>query len=74
MPIHMTEKLNKIKKSARILSQKLGRMPKILELATHAGMSQSQVLQLLEYKQNKAISLDTLIEPIWDLTKGLQVA
>ncbi len=70
MPIHLTEKLNKIKKSARILSQKLGRMPKILELATHAGMSQSQVLQLLEYKHNAAISLDILINEGQDTTLG----
>jgi RNA polymerase nonessential primary-like sigma factor len=46
IPIHTIEKLNKVKKSVRILSQKLGRTPNVRELAAEAQMSQEQVLQL----------------------------
>lgn len=70
IPIHITEKLNKIKKSVRILSQKLGRTPNVSELAAEARMSQSQILQLLEFKQNMAISLDTPVGVEQDTTLG----
>lgn len=70
MPIHMTEKLNKIKKAARTLSQKLGRMPNVEELAASTQMTQEQVLQLFESKQKNAISLDTLISEGQDTTLG----
>lgn len=68
--IHITEKLNKIKKSTRILSQKLGRTPNVLELAQEAQMTVEQILQLLEHKQKAAISLDTLVGVEKDTTLG----
>lgn len=68
IPIHITEKLNKIKKSVRILSQKLGRTPNVRELAAEAQMSVEQILQLLEHKQKEAISLDTLVGVEQDTT------
>lgn len=70
IPIHTVEKLNKIKKVARILSQKLGRMPQIRELALEAQMSEEQVRWLLESKQKSAVSLDTLIGEGQDTTLG----
>lgn len=70
MPRHITEKLNKIKKAARTLSQKLGRMPNVEELAASTQMSQEQVIQLFESKQKNAISLDTLISEGQDTTLG----
>lgn len=70
IPIHTTEKLNKIQKAARILSQKLGRMPNVQEIAAESGMSQEQVLSLLECNQKKATSLDALIGEGQDTTLG----
>jgi RNA polymerase nonessential primary-like sigma factor len=70
IPLHTIEKLNKIKKSARILSQKLGRTPNLRELAAESGMSVEQILQLLEHKQKEAISLDTLVGVEQDTTLG----
>ncbi len=70
IPIHTIEKLNKVKKSVRILSQKLGRTPNVRELAAEAQMSQEQVLQLFEHKQKAAISLDTLVGVEKDTTLG----
>lgn len=70
IPIHTVEKLNKIKKAARILSQKLGRMPQIRELALETQMSEEQVRLLLESKQKSAVSLDTLIGEGQDTTLG----
>jgi RNA polymerase nonessential primary-like sigma factor len=70
LPIHTIEKLNKIKKSVRILSQKLGRTPNVRELAASAQMTVEQVLHLLEYQQKAAISLDTLVGVEKDTTLG----
>lgn len=70
IPIPTAEKLNKIKKVARILSQKLGRMPNLMELALEAQMSEEQVRWLLESKQKSAISLDTLVGEGQDTTLG----
>jgi RNA polymerase nonessential primary-like sigma factor len=70
LPLHTIEKLNKVKKSVRILSQKLGRTPNIRELAAEAQMSLEQVLQLLEHQQKAAISLDTLVGVEKDTTLG----
>lgn len=70
LPIHTIEKLNKVKKSVRILSQKLGRTPNVRELAAESGMTVEQVLQLLEHQQKAAISLDTLVGVEQDTTLG----
>jgi RNA polymerase nonessential primary-like sigma factor len=70
IPVHTTERLNKIQKAARILSQKLGRMPNVQEIAAEAQMSQEQVLDLLECNQKKATSLDALIGEGQDTTLG----
>jgi RNA polymerase nonessential primary-like sigma factor len=70
MPIHTVEKLNKIKKAARILSQKLGRMPNVREIAAESGLSLEQVLQLLESKHLQPTSLDTLLGEGQDTTLG----
>ena len=70
IPVHTVEKLNKIKKAVRTLSQKLGRMPNVQEIAAESGMSQEQVLDLLECNQKKATSLDALIGEGQDTTLG----
>ena len=70
MPTHITEKLNKIKKAVRILSQKLGRMPNIREIAAESGLSQEQVQKLVESNHKQPTSLDTLIREGQDTTLG----
>lgn len=70
IPIHTIEKLNKVKKSVRILSQKLGRTPNVRELAAEAQINQEQLLQLLEYKHKQPTSLDTLVGEGQDTTLG----
>ena len=70
IPVHTVEKLNKIKKAVRTLSQKLGRMPNVQEIAAESEMSQEQVLDLLECNQKKATSLDALIGEGQDTTLG----
>ena len=70
IPIPTIEKLNKIQKAARILSQKLGRMPNVQEIAAESGMSQEQVLDLLECNQKKATSLNALMGEGQDTTLG----
>ena len=60
LPIHITEKLNKIKKAQRHLSQKLGRAAKIEEIAEAIELSPKQVREYLE-KGRKPLSLDLRI-------------
>jgi RNA polymerase nonessential primary-like sigma factor len=57
LPIHITEKLNKIKKAQRQLSQRLGRAPSIGELASELELTPRQVREYLE-KSRLPLSLD----------------
>ncbi len=57
LPIHITEKLNKIKKAQRQLAQKNGRTASIAELATELNLSPKQVRDYLE-KSRQPLSLD----------------
>jgi len=57
LPIHITEKLNKIKKAQRHLSQDLGRPATTAELATELGISSKQIRDYLE-KARMPLSLD----------------
>ncbi|MEO0968937.1 MAG: RNA polymerase sigma factor, RpoD/SigA family [Cyanobacteria bacterium J06639_18] len=57
LPIHITEKLNKIKKAQRQLSQKLGRAATISELAEELSLTPKQVREYLE-KSRLPLSLD----------------
>lgn len=57
LPIHITEKLNKIKKAQRHLSQKLGRAATISELATELELTPKQVREYLE-RSRLPLSLD----------------
>jgi RNA polymerase nonessential primary-like sigma factor len=47
LPIHITEKLNKIKKVQRQLAQQLGRSPKPAEIAEALGLETAQIRDLL---------------------------
>lgn len=57
LPIHITEKLNKIKKQQRELSQELGRTPNLVELSEATGLTKKQVREYLEQSRTP-LSLD----------------
>ena len=57
LPIHITEKLNKIKKSQRQITQAIGRPPTIAEIAEDTGLTTQQVRDYLD-KSRQPLSLD----------------
>jgi RNA polymerase nonessential primary-like sigma factor len=57
LPIHITEKLNKIKKAQRQLAQQNGRTASISELAAELDLTPKQVREYLE-RSRQPISLD----------------
>lgn len=69
LPIHITEKLNKIKKAQRQLSQKLGRAPSVVELATELDLTPKQVRDYLE-KARLPLSLDLRLGDNFDTELG----
>ncbi|HHP7230968.1 MAG TPA: RNA polymerase sigma factor, RpoD/SigA family [Xenococcaceae cyanobacterium] len=60
LPIHITEKLNKIKKAQRNLAQQKGRTATISELAEELDLTPKQVREYLE-KSRQPISLDVRV-------------
>jgi len=69
LPIHITEKLNKIKKAQRQLSQKLGRAPTAAELATELELTTKQVREYLE-RARLPLSLDLRVGDNQDTELG----
>lgn len=69
LPIHITEKLNKIKKAQRQLSQQLGRSATIAELAEELELTPKQVREYLE-KGRQPLSLDLRIGDNQDTELG----
>ncbi|MBD2306676.1 RNA polymerase sigma factor, RpoD/SigA family [Chroococcidiopsis sp. FACHB-1243] len=69
LPIHITEKLNKIKKAQRQLSQNLGRAPSIVELATALELTPKQVREYLE-RARLPLSLDLRVGDNQDTELG----
>ena len=57
LPIHIVEKLNKLKKAQRDLKQELQRNPTEAELATDLEVSQAQLHQLLQLRR-QSLSLN----------------
>jgi RNA polymerase nonessential primary-like sigma factor len=57
LPIHITEKLNKIKKASRELSQQLGRTATIGELAAELELTPKQIREYME-RARHPLSLD----------------
>jgi RNA polymerase nonessential primary-like sigma factor len=60
LPIHITEKLNKIKKAQRQLAQQKGRTATVAELAEELDLTVKQVRDYLE-KSRQPISLDVRV-------------
>jgi RNA polymerase nonessential primary-like sigma factor len=69
LPIHITEKLNKIKKAQRQLSQKFGRAPTAGELAQELELTPKQVREYLE-KARLPLSLDLRLGDNYDTELG----
>lgn len=57
LPVHITEKLNKIKKAQRKISQEKGRTPRIEDLAHELNMSASQIREVL-LRVPRSVSLE----------------
>ena len=57
LPVHITEKLNKIKKAQREISQKHGRLPSIVDIAKELDMSPPQVREVL-LRVPRSVSLE----------------
>ncbi|MES1023042.1 RNA polymerase sigma factor, RpoD/SigA family [Gloeocapsa sp. BRSZ] len=60
LPIHITEKLNKIKKIQRELAQRLGRSPSPAEIATELELEPSQIREYLNLAR-QPVSLDVRV-------------
>ncbi|MEM7554650.1 MAG: RNA polymerase sigma factor, RpoD/SigA family [Cyanobacteria bacterium P01_A01_bin.84] len=60
LPIHITEKLNKIKKIQRELAQKLGRSPSPAEIAKELSLEPSQIREYLNMAR-QPVSLDVRV-------------
>ncbi|HEY9768911.1 MAG TPA: RNA polymerase sigma factor, RpoD/SigA family [Coleofasciculaceae cyanobacterium] len=60
LPIHITEKLNKIKKTQRELAQQLGRSAEVAEIAQELGLETEQIREYLSIAR-QPISLDVRV-------------
>nr|WP_233258558.1 RNA polymerase sigma factor SigC [[Phormidium] sp. ETS-05] len=60
LPVHITEKLNKIKKTQRKLSQKMGRTPSLEEIARELDMTPAQIREVL-LRVPRSVSLETKV-------------
>jgi RNA polymerase nonessential primary-like sigma factor len=69
LPIHITEKLNKLKKAQRQLAQELGRAATIAELAEEVDLTPKQVRDFLE-KSRTPLSLDLKVGDNQDTELG----
>ncbi|MBN8563331.1 RNA polymerase sigma factor, RpoD/SigA family [Leptolyngbya boryana CZ1] len=69
LPIHITEKLNKIKKAQRSLSQRLGRAATLGELATELELPIAQIRDYLE-RARVPLSLDLRVGDNQDTELG----
>ncbi|XQQ06034.1 MAG: RNA polymerase sigma factor, RpoD/SigA family [Leptolyngbya sp. IPPAS B-1204] len=69
LPIHITEKLNKIKKAQRQLAQKLGRAATASELAAELDLTTKQVREYLE-RARQPLSLDLRVGDNQDTELG----
>jgi len=60
LPVHITEKLNKIKKAQRKIAQEKGRTPTIEDIAVELEMTPSQVREVL-LRVPRSVSLETKV-------------
>jgi len=60
LPVHITEKLNKIKKAQRKIAQEKGRTPTIEDIASELEMTPAQVREVLS-RVPRSVSLETKV-------------
>lgn len=60
LPVHITEKINKIKKTQRQIAQKTGRTPSLQEVGDVLGMSAAEVREML-LRIPRAISMESRV-------------
>jgi RNA polymerase nonessential primary-like sigma factor len=60
LPVHITEKLNKIKKAQRKIAQEKGRTPTLEDLAAELDMTPAQVREVL-LRVPRSVSLETKV-------------
>lgn len=60
LPVHITEKLNKIKKAQRKIAQEKGRTPSLEDLAIELDMTPTQVREVL-LRVPRSVSLETKV-------------
>ena len=60
LPVHVTEKINRLKRAQRELSARLGRSPRLTELAAELGLSEEVVRHTLQ-RQPRPVSLDVRV-------------
>jgi len=60
LPVHVTEKLNRIKKAQRQIASEQGRLASVADLAQELGLSE-EVVRLTLMRVPRAISLDTRV-------------
>jgi RNA polymerase primary sigma factor len=69
LPVHLGDKLNRLKKSSLHLQQELGRQPTAEEIAEHMGISAGKVQELLKASL-EPVSLDLPMNKGQDLDLG----
>jgi RNA polymerase nonessential primary-like sigma factor len=69
LPVHITEKLNRIKRAQRDLSVRLGRLPNVAELAEALGLEQTALREILQ-RLARPLSLDTRVGQKHDTDLG----
>src|SRR5258708_2405882 len=69
LPVHLGDKLNRLKKSSLRLQQELGRQPTAEEIAGHMGISAGKVQELLKASL-EPVSLDLPMNKGQDLNLG----
>ena len=69
LPVHITEKLNKIKNAQRKISQEKGSTPKIKDIAQELKMTEKQVREILE-SVPRSISLEMKVGKDQDTELG----
>lgn len=69
LPVHITDKLNRIKRVQRELSMRLGRQPRLTELAAELDLSEELVRQTLT-QAPRPVSLEARVGQDHDTTLG----
>jgi len=69
LPVHITEKLNRIKRAQRELSARLGRLPCVAEIAQELNLSEALIRETL-LQRPKPVSLEARVGKEHDMQLG----